>query len=57
MLNNNIIKNLPPKEIRYSISDERGLYLEIMPNGKNLGVLDIHFKERKINFHLVHIQR
>ena len=47
MLNNNIIKNLPPKEIRYSISDERGLYLEIMPNGKKSWRFRYSFQGKK----------
>lgn len=34
MLNNNSIKNLQPKETRYIVNDDRGLYLEVMPNGK-----------------------
>ena len=47
MLNNNIIKNLPPKEIRYSISDERGLYLEIMPNGKKSWCFQIFISRKE----------
>ena len=33
MLNNTKLKNLKPKDKAYSISDGRGLYVEVKPNG------------------------
>lgn len=36
MLNSNSIKSLTPKAARYTVNDDRGLYLEIMPTGKKV---------------------
>lgn len=47
MLNNNSIKNLQPKETRYIVNDDRGLYLEIMPSGKKAWRFRYSFKGKK----------
>ncbi|MDE7011880.1 MAG: Arm DNA-binding domain-containing protein [Mailhella sp.] len=44
MLNSNQIKSLTPKTTRYAVSDDRGLYLEIMPTGKKVWRLRYSFK-------------
>ncbi len=47
MLNNNQIKSLTPKETRYAVSDDRGLYLEIMPTGKKYWRFRYSFQGKK----------
>lgn len=47
MLNNNSIKNLQPKETRYIVNDDRGLYLEVMSNGKKAWRFRYSFKGKK----------
>lgn len=57
MLNNNQIKSLTPKETRYAVSDDRGLYLEIMPTGKKYWRFRYSFQGKKTGFHLDRIQK
>lgn len=47
MLNNNSIKNLTPKEKRYRVNVDRGLYLEITPTGKKFWRFRYSFKGKK----------
>ena len=40
-------KGLEPREKAYKASDEKSLYLEIMPSGSNIGVLNIALLAKK----------